>query len=215
MKNRFIQLSKGSIAESLRRMLASAEQEETVETNLAEAKTEDGTTIQAEVFEVGATVFVVDAEGQQMPVEPGVYVLEGIGAVSVDDNSTITEIVTESVEETTETEEEVEMSAELKAVEELKAQLAELKTQVETLSKEKEEAATELSSVKEAKEVVDKEVEELKVKLSEEPATTKPLQHAPEATKLNKANVLIGQSRRLTKQDKMMNKLANLHRKNS
>lgn len=102
------------------------------EQTLASVATDKGDLLYEGELEVGTDVFVADEEGNQVVAPDGDYVLEN-GNVVVVAEGKITEII-EFVEPTDETPEENEEMVALKAENELlKAEVAELKKQIETL----------------------------------------------------------------------------------
>jgi hypothetical protein len=164
--------------------------EEKVE--LATAKLENGTVLEAEAFEAGKEIFIVtDDEKVALPV--GEYIMEDGKSLIVEDEGIIGEI--KDLEE--EAEEEVEAEKEdmgYVTKEELAEAVSEIKAMIEDMKKEEmsEEVATELS-------------EDLKEELSEPAA--EPIAHNPEKT--NNFNVKFAQNRKQTTFDKVLSKINN------
>jgi hypothetical protein len=169
-----------------------------MEVKLAQMALENGTIIEAEVFEAGASVFIVNEEDRiALPV--GEYKLEDGMILIVAEEGIIAEIKEAVVEEETpEAEVEVEVEQEM-------AEVKEPKRVIESVTKEMFFA--EIESLK-------KEIEELKlakedvivgeaVELSAEPLT-----HNPEATAKRDVN-LFSQNRTRTTFDSVLNKISN------
>ncbi len=169
-----------------------------MEVKLAQMALENGTIIEAEVFESGASVFIVNEEDRiALPV--GEYKLEDGMILIVAEEGIIAEIKEAVVEEETpEAEVEVEVEQEM-------AEVKEPKRVIESVTKEMFFA--EIESLK-------KEIEELKlakedvivgeaVELSAEPLT-----HNPEATAKRDVN-LFSQNRTRTTFDSVLNKISN------
>lgn len=139
-----------------------------VEINLEQMLLNDGmTVVEAEVFEVGQPIFAI-AEDQKIALPIGEYTLEDGRVIEVMEEGIIGEIATPEAEQT---EEEMPAEAETemteapveepkakkiiesivketqfsKEVEELKAQIAELKSQLEVKEEVKEEATEEVT----------------------------------------------------------------------
>ena len=142
--------------------------EEDQKVELAEAKLKDGTTVvtPAEAMAVGVEVFVVNADGEQMPVPDGDYELENGAKISVEGGK-IEAIEEAPVEAPAEPAEEVEASTE--TVEEVEAE----KEEKEELTLESitalvdEKVAEALNKYKEEMEDKEKEKEEKMAKMEE------------------------------------------------
>lgn len=168
--------------------------EEKVE--LATAKLDNGTVLEAEAFEAGKEIFIVtDDEKVALPV--GEYMMEDGKSLIVEDEGIIAEI--KDLEEEAEEEAEEEVEAEKEDMgyvtkEELAEAVSEIKAMIEDMKKEEmsEEVATELS-------------EDLKEELSEPAA--EPIAHNPEKT--NNFNVKFAQNRKQTTFDKVLSKINN------
>jgi hypothetical protein len=173
-----------------------------MEVKLAQMALDNGTIIEAELFEAGQSVFIVNGEDRiALPV--GEYTLEDGMTLIVAEEGIIAEIkemeapAEEPVAEV-EVEVEQEMSVEntpKKVIESVVKESHFSKEDVDALRAEIESLKTELASMKEVKEVVE---------LSAEPLT-----HNPEAKSEVKLN-LYGQNRTKTTFDSVLNKIANL-----
>lgn len=169
-----------------------------MEVKLAQMALENGTIIEAEVFEAGASVFIVNEEDRiALPV--GEYKLEDGMILIVAEEGIIAEIkeveapAAEEVEEVeTKVEEEQEMS-----------EVKEPKRVIESVTKEMFFA--EIESLR-------KEIEELKlakVEVKEVELSAEPLTHNPDATTKRDVN-LFSQNRTKTTFDSVLNKISNL-----
>jgi hypothetical protein len=182
---------------------------------LAQAKLENGTVLEAESFESGQEVFILtDDEKVALPI--GEYEMEDGKILVIAEDGIISEIKEGGEEEVVEEEvEEVEqVEEELKEEDKYatKAELAEIKSMVEEIKelmkegkKEEMYKEEELMSQK-LTELACQEDEALKEELSK-PAS-EPIKHSPEAKQeLNK--VVYSQKRNLTTKDIVFNKIAN------
>lgn len=166
---------------------------------LATAKLENGTVLEAEAFEAGNEIFIV-TEDDKVALPVGDYTLEDGKTLVVAEEGIIAEI--KDLDE--EAEEEVE-AEDLGYVtkEELAEAVSEIKAMIEDMKKEEmseevvEEAEVELS------EELPKEVKE---ELSEPAA--EPIAHNPEQ-KNNNIGVKFAQNRKQTTLDKVMSKINN------
>jgi len=170
--------------------------EEKVE--LAQAKLDNDTVLEAESFEAGQEVFIV-TEDERVALPVGDYTMEDGKMLVVAEEGIIAEIKEATEEEATD-EEEVEAEEELGYVtkEELAEAVSEIKAMIEDMKKEEmsEEAEVELS------EELPKEVKE---ELSEPAA--EPIAHNPEKT--NNFNVKFAQNRKQSTLDKVLSKINN------
>ena len=170
--------------------------EEKVE--LAQAKLDNDTVLEAESFEAGQEVFIV-TEDDKVALPVGDYTMEDGKMLVVAEEGIIAEIKEATEEEATD-EEEVEAEEELGYVtkEELAEAVSEIKAMIEDMKKEEmsEEAEVELS------EELPKEVKE---ELSEPAA--EPIAHNPEKT--NNFNVKFAQNRKQSTLDKVLSKINN------
>jgi hypothetical protein len=168
-----------------------------MEVKLAQMALENGTIIEAEVFEAGASVFIVNEEDRiALPV--GEYKLEDGMILIVAEEGIIAEIKEAVVEEETpEAEVEVEVEQEM-------AEVKEPKRVIESVTKEMFFA--EIDSLK-------KEIEALKLAKTEVAVETvelsaEPLTHNPEATAKRELNTY-SQNRTKTTFDTVLNKISN------
>jgi hypothetical protein len=159
---------------------------------------DNGTVIEAEIFEAGQAVFIVNGEDRvALPV--GEYILDNGMILVVAVEGEIAEIkeAAPAQEETPEVEVEVEQAAEptapKKVIESTTKESHFSKEDVDALKSEIEALKTELASMKEVKEV----------ELSAQPLT-----HNPDA-RPNVEKILYSQNRVLTTFDKVMSKIAN------
>lgn len=178
-----------------------------MEVKLAQMALENGTIIEAEMFEAGQSVFIVNEEDRiALPV--GEYKLEDGMVLIVAEEGIIAEIKEAEmpeaeVEETPEVEVEVEQemtettATPKKVIESIVKESHFSKEEVDALKAEIESLKTELAALKNV-EVVEE------VELSAEPLT-----HNPEATAEVKLN-LFAQSRTKTTLDTVLNKIANI-----
>ena len=173
-----------------------------MEIKLEQMALDNGTIIEAEMFEAGQAVFIVNGEDRvALPV--GEYILDNGKILVVAVEGEIAEIKEAAAEEveTPEVEVEVEQAAEptpataKKVIESTVRESHFSKEDVDALKAEIENLKTEL-----AKQV---EVIEEKVELSAQPLT-----HNPDA-KPNVEKVLFSQNRVMTTFDRVMNKIAN------
>ena len=169
-----------------------------MEVKLAQMALENGTIIEAEMFEAGASVFIVNEEDRiALPV--GEYKLEDGMILIVAEEGIIAEIKeaeAEVVEEEAPAEVEVEVEQEM-------AEVKEPKRVIESVTKEMFFA--EIESLR-------KEIEELKlakVEVKEVELSAEPLTHNPDATTKRELN-LHSQKRTKTTFDSVLNKISNL-----
>lgn len=167
-----------------------------MEVKLAQMALENGTIIEAEIFESGAGVFIVNEEDRiALPV--GEYKLEDGMILIVAEEGIIAEIKEMEVEvEEPEAEVEVEVEQEM-------AEVKEPKRVIESVTKEMFFA--EIESLR-------KEIEELKlakVEVKEVELSAEPLTHNPDATTKRELN-LFSQNRTRTTFDSVLNKITNL-----
>lgn len=177
-----------------------------LEVKLEQMKLENGVILEAEVFEAGNEIFIVNEE-ERVALPVGEYVLENGMMLIVSEEGIIGEIKEASAEEEAPVEEvveEQEMATETqpkKVVESVSkemffSEIENLKKEIEALKAEKQELS---------KEEVKEEVKE--VELSEQTQNNEPLKHNPEAQAENKQQFLFAQKRVLTTKDRVFNKL--------
>lgn len=191
-----------------------------LEVSLEQMKLENGTTIEAEKFEDGASVFIV-TEDEKVALPVGEYELEDEKILVVVEEGVIAEIKEGGEEEEQEIEEEMEEEKQemeyvskeelASALEEIKAMIEEVKAGyvkeemseevVEEAEETVEEIAEELSEVEETT-----EEEELKEELSK-PAT-EPLKHSPEK-EVKAEGFQFSKNRQMTTLDRVMQKITN------
>lgn len=157
---------------------------------LAQAKLENGTVLEAEAFEAGNEIFIV-SEDERVAVPVGEYEMEDGKILVVAEEGLIAEIKDAESEEEVEAEKE-EMGYVTK--EELAEAVSEIKAMIEDMKKE------------EMSEEVEKEATELSEELSQPAA--EPIAHNPEQ-KNNNIGVKFAQNRRQTTLDKVLSKINN------
>jgi len=165
---------------------------------LATAKLDNGTVLEAEAFEAGNEIFIV-TEDDKVALPVGDYTLEDGKMLVVAEEGIIAEIK-DLDEEEAPAEEEVE-AEDLGYVtkEELAEAVSEIKAMIEDMKKEEMSEETEV----ELSEELPKEVKE---ELSEPAA--EPIAHNPEQ-KNNNIGVKFAQNRKQTTLDKVMSKINN------
>lgn len=176
-------------------IVENVEQDQEVKVELAQAKLENGTVLEAEAFESGKEIFIL-TDDEKVAVPVGEYQMEDGQILVVEEEGLIAEIKKAEAKE----EEEVEASEETE-LEEVEAEYA-----------TKEELAEVKSLVEEIKAMIDKkeemsEVEEqVKEELSETPAT-EAITHNPEPKQ--KVNLKFAKNRKTSTLDKVMSKIVN------
>mgnify|MGYP001220399400 CR=1 FL=1 len=172
------------------------EQSQVVE--LAQAKLDNGTVLEAEAFEAGNEIFIL-TDDEKVAVPVGEYTMEDGKILVVSEEGLIGEIKSESQEEEEEVEasEEVEeqLEEEVEAKYATKEELAEVKSLVE-----------EIKTMIENKEEMSEVEEQVKAELSETPAT-EAITHNPEPKK--QVNLKFAQNRKQGTIDRVMQKLIN------
>ena len=180
-------------------IVENVEQDQEVKVELAQAKLENGTVLEAEAFESGKEIFIL-TDDEKVAVPVGEYQMEDGQILVVEEEGLIAEIKKAEAKE----EEEVEASEEVSEETELEEVEAEYAT--------KEELAEVKSLVEEIKAMIDKkeemsEVEEqVKEELSETPAA-EAITHNPEPQQ--KVNLKFAKNRKLSTLDKVMSKIVN------
>ena len=163
------------------------------EVKLAQMKLENGTVIEAEMFEKDYEVFIVTEDNKvAMPV--GEYEMEDGKILVVEEEGIIKEVKEEEVKE--EVKEEVEEEVEMAEVYATKAELAEIKSIIEEIK----------AMIKPKEEMSEEAV--LKAELSKPAA--EPFKHNPEAKPEMVQGFLFSQNREFTTIDRIMNNIANL-----
>lgn len=185
-----------------------------LEVSLEQMKLENGTILEAEAFEAGAEIFIVNEE-DRIAVPMGEYELEDGKVLIIAEDGIIGEIKDAEEEPAEEPEVEVEVEAE--------AETSTPKKVVESISKEMffseiEKLRNEIAELKAAKVEVKEEVElsaevteevkeEVAVELSAEEA--QPLKHNPEGAVEKKQTNLFAQKAPKTTRDLVFSKLFN------
>lgn len=166
---------------------------------LATAKLENGTVLEAEAFEAGNEIFIV-TEDDKVALPVGDYTMEDGKMLVVAEEGIIAEIK-DLDEEEAPAEEEVEAEEDLGYVtkEELAEAVSEIKAMIEDMKKE------EMSEEKEV-ELSEELPTEVKEELSEPAA--EPIAHNPEQ-KNNNIGVKFAQNRKPSTLDKVMSKINN------
>ena len=183
------------------------------EVKLEQMNLENGTVLEADAFEVGNEVFIVNEEDRiALPV--GDYVLENGQILVVEEEGLIKEIKSENNEE-----EEIEVEAEEEKKEEMgyatKEELAEVKSMIEEIKamlepKEEKEEKEEMSEeVKQelSSDVVNEIPEEVKQELSEPAA--EPINTNVEVSK-TEVKFNIASKRKMSTLDRVMSKINKL-----
>ena len=177
-----------------------------IDVKLAQMSLDNGTVLEAEVFEANQSVFIVNGEDRiALPV--GEYKLEDGMILIVAEEGIIAEIkeMEAPVEEPAEVEVEVEQEMSEAPV---AKKVIESVVKESHFSKEQEE----IEMLKKEIEMLKKEIEDLKGEKEEVEKTemsAQPLTHNPEAKSEVKIN-LYGQGRTKTTFDSVLNKIANL-----
>jgi len=174
-----------------------------IEVKLEQMTLDNGAVLEAEVFEVGAEIFVV-ADEERVAVPVGEYESEGKTIVVAEEG-----VIGEIKEAGAETEEEAPATEEVVEEEELEAETASPKKIVKSISEEMffseiEKLRTEINELKLSKtEVVDEEVVE-EVKLSE----VEGISHNPEKLADKKElNLYSQKGNRSTTRSRIFNKI--------
>ena len=176
---------------------------------LAELKLENGTVLEAEVFESGKEVFI-KTEDEKVALPVGEYELEDARVLVVEEEGMIKEIKAQEEEEEKEDEKE-----EMRYVtrEEFRKEMDELKDMVEKMMKpeDKEKMSSQIQEEVSlaVTEVLNSEAEEkeaLKEELSQPAA--EPLKHSPEQEKTNRG-FKFAQNRRMSTLDRVMEQITN------
>ena len=170
------------------------EQSQVVE--LAQAKLENGTVLEAEAFESGNEIFIL-TDDEKVAVPVGEYTMEDGQILIVEEEGIIGEIKSAEQEEEVEASDEVEeqLEEEVEAKYATKEELAEVKSLVE-----------EIKTMIEKKEEMSEVEEQVKEELSETPAT-EAITHNPEPKK--QVNLKFAQNRKQGTIDRVMQKLIN------
>jgi len=169
--------------------------EQTEKVELAQAKLENGTVLEAEAFEAGNEIFII-TEDEKVAVPVGEYEMEDGKILIVAEEGLIGEI-----KDAEEVEEEVEEEMGYVTKEELAQAVSEIKAMIEDLKKEEMSEEVETTNVEETE-----LSEDLKEELSQPAA--EPIAHNPEQ-KQNNINVKFAQNRKQTTLDRVLSKINN------
>lgn len=173
------------------------EQSQVVE--LAQAKLENGTVLEAEAFESGKEIFIL-TDDEKVAVPVGEYQMEDGQILVVEEEGLIAEIKKAEAKE----EEEVEASEEVSEETELEEVEAEYATKEELA--EVKSMLEEIKAMIEKKEEMSEVEEQVKEELSETPAT-EAITHNPEPKQ--KVSLKYAQNRKQSTFDKVMSKIVN------
>ena len=169
--------------------------EQTQVVELAQAKLDNGTVLEAEAFEAGNEIFIL-TDDEKVAVPVGEYTMEDGQILVVSEEGIIGEIKSaEQEEEEVEASEEVEELEEVEAEYATKEELAEVKSMLE-----------EIKAMIEKKEEMSEVEEQVKEELSETPAT-EAITHNPEPKQ--KVSLKYAQNRKQSTFDKVMSKIVN------
>ena len=171
-----------------------------MEVKLEQMKLENGAVLEAEVFEVGAEIFVV-ADEERVAVPVGEYIAEDGSTIVVAEEGIIGEIKEAGAEE----EEEAPATEEVVEEEELEAESTSPKKIVKSISEERffseiEKLRNEINDLKLSKEVIEEKVE-----LSE----VEGISHNPENVADKKEVHLFSQNAKTSVQDRIYNIINN------
>lgn len=167
--------------------------EQTEKVELAQAKLENGTVLEAEAFEAGNEIFII-TEDEKVAVPVGEYEMEDGKILIVAEEGLIGEIKDAEAEE-------VEEELGYVTKEELAEAVSEIKAMIEDLKKEEMSEEVETTNVEETE-----LSEDLKEELSQPAA--EPIAHNPEQ-KQNNINVKFAQNRKQTTLDRVLSKINN------
>ena len=179
---------------------------------LAELKLENGTVLEAEVFESGKEVFI-KTEDEKVALPVGEYELEDARVLVVEEEGMIKEIKNAEHEEDEKEDEKDKMRYVTR--EEFRKEMDELKEHINKMMDHKDKEKEEMSSDLQEKvslavtEVLNSEAEEkeaLKQELSKPAA--EPLKHSPEQEKSSRG-FKFAQNRRMSTLDRVMEQITN------
>jgi hypothetical protein len=199
--------------EVLKRIMTelSSVKEEAVEVKLEQMALENGTVLEAEAFEAGNEVFIVNEE-DRIPLPVGEYAMADGMILYVSEEGIIGEMKSAEAEAE---EEAVEVEVEAAAEDVVEEQLAEempmedkikeiVMPIVEEIKAELSAIREEMGAYKEKMSAVEAENESLKTEMSSQSAA-KPIKHNPETTP--KAEVKFASRKPMTSLDRVMSKL--------
>lgn len=197
--------------------LLNAEEVEQIE--LAQAKLDNGTVIEADSFEAGQNVFIV-TEDEKVPLPIGDYVLEDGKKLVVSEEGIIASIGLEEDEKEEAEEEKKEDLAENKEDEEMEEEKeADLEDVIESvigalspaIDEIKDEMAKLQEEVEELKKYKNEEQEEKELEDKEElSAQPKGFKHSPEKNAEKKSLNLYAQNRKVSVKDKALERILNI-----
>ncbi len=175
-----------------------------IQVKFEQAKLENGTVLEAEAFEAGQEIFVVNEE-ERIPVPQGEYNMEDGRILVVAEDGIIGEIKEAEAQE-----EEQEAEVEQKEEVEMEQETKEPKKVVKSISEEVffstiEQLTKKIEALELALQPKEEEVEE-KVEMSAEPKQT--ISHNPE-TETIKRGFRMSPQKRVTTQDRVFRKLSN------
>lgn len=175
-----------------------------IQVKFEQAKLENGTVLEAEAFEAGQEIFVVNEE-ERIPVPKGEYNMEDGKILVVAEDGIIGEIKEAEAQE-----EEQEAEVEQKEEVEMEQETKEPKKVVKSISEEVffstiESLTKKIEALELALQPKEEEVEE-KVEMSAEPKQT--ISHNPE-TETIKRGFRMSPQKRVTTQDRVFRKLSN------
>lgn len=173
-----------------------------MEIKLEQMTLDNGTVIEAEIFEAGQAVFIVNGEDRvALPV--GEYTLDNGMILVVEVEGEIKEIKEAAVEAPVE-EAAPEVEVEVEA-----AQTATAKKVIESTVRESHFSKEDVDALKSEIENLKTELASMKnVEVTEVELSAQPLTHNPDA-KQNVEKILFSQNRVMTTFDRVMNKIAN------
>jgi hypothetical protein len=182
-------------------IVENVEQNQEVKVELAQAKLENGTVLEAEAFESGKEIFIL-TDDEKVAVPVGEYQMEDGQILVVEEEGLIAEIKSAEAKE----EEEVEASEEQVEDTELEEEEVEAKYATKEELAEVKEIVEEIKAMIDKKEEMSEVEEQVKEELSETPAT-EAITHNPEPQQ--KVNLKFAKNRKLSTLDKVMSKIIN------
>lgn len=182
-------------------IVENVEQDQEVKVELAQAKLENGTVLEAEAFESGKEIFIL-TDDEKVAVPVGEYQMEDGQILVVEEEGLIAEIKSAEAKE----EEEVEASEEQVEDTELEEEEVEAKYATKEELAEVKEIVEEIKAMIDKKEEMSEVEEQVKEELSETPAT-EAITHNPEPQQ--KVNLKFAKNRKLSTLDKVMSKIIN------
>ena len=182
-------------------IVENVEQNQEVKVELAQAKLENGTVLEAEAFESGKEIFIL-TDDEKVAVPVGEYQMEDAQILVVEEEGLIAEIKSAEAKE----EEEVEASEEQVEDTELEEEEVEAKYATKEELAEVKEIVEEIKAMIDKKEEMSEVEEQVKEELSETPAA-EAITHNPEPKQ--KVSLKYAQNRKQTTFDKVMSKIVN------